>query len=134
MTLYLWLILGYLLVLMALNFIRARRVKSQEDFMVAGRTLSVPVMVFTLVCTWIGSGTFIAGAEYAYRAALVWRRLGHVIDGDNQLGYRWRGCRRPRFLDVAWASQWPDVPPAARQHRRRQPLDGQLRWREAIRS
>ncbi len=25
-------------------------------------------MVFTLVCTWIGSGTFIAGAEYAARA------------------------------------------------------------------
>jgi Na+/proline symporter len=78
MTLYLWLILGYLAVLMALNFIRARRVKSQEDFMVAGRTLSVPVMVFTLVCTWIGSGTFIAGAEYAYRAGLssLWMPAG----------------------------------------------------------
>jgi solute:Na+ symporter, SSS family len=78
MTLYLWLILGYLVVLMALNFLRARRVKSQEDFMVAGRTLSVPVMVFTLVCTWIGSGTFIAGAEYAYRAGLssLWMPAG----------------------------------------------------------
>lgn len=78
MTIYLWLILGYLVVLMALNFLRARRVKSQEDFMVAGRTLSVPVMVFTLVCTWIGSGTFIAGAEYAYRAGLssLWMPAG----------------------------------------------------------
>jgi Na+/proline symporter len=78
MTLYLWLILGYLVVLMALNFIRARRVKSQEDFMVAGRSLSVPVMVFTLVCTWIGSGTFVAGAEYAYRAGLssLWMPAG----------------------------------------------------------
>jgi SSS family solute:Na+ symporter/sodium/proline symporter len=78
MTVYLWLILGYLAVLMALNFLRARRVKSQEDFMVAGRTLSVPVMVFTLVCTWIGSGTFIAGAEYAYRAGFssLWMAAG----------------------------------------------------------
>ncbi|HEY3356512.1 MAG TPA: sodium:solute symporter family protein [Polyangia bacterium] len=78
MTLYLWLILGYLVVLMALNFVRARRVKNQEDFMVAGRSLSVPVMVFTLVCTWIGSGTFIAGAEYAYRAGLssLWMPAG----------------------------------------------------------
>jgi Na+/proline symporter len=78
MTLYLWLILGYLAVLMALNFIRARRVKSQEDFMVAGRSLSVPVMVFTLVCTWIGSGTFIAGAEYAYKAGFsaLWMSAG----------------------------------------------------------
>jgi Na+/proline symporter len=78
MTLYLWLILGYLGVLMALNFVRARQVKNQEDFMVAGRRLSVPVMVFTLVCTWIGSGTFIAGAEYAYRAGLssLWMPAG----------------------------------------------------------
>ena len=36
--------------------------------MVAGRSLSVRVMVFTLICTWIGSGTFIAGAEYAAKA------------------------------------------------------------------
>jgi SSS family solute:Na+ symporter/sodium/proline symporter len=36
--------------------------------MVAGRSLSLTKMVFTLVCTWIGSGTFIAGAEYAARA------------------------------------------------------------------
>lgn len=36
--------------------------------MVAGRTLSMKVMVFTLICTWIGSGTFIAGAEYAWKA------------------------------------------------------------------
>ena len=36
--------------------------------MVAGRTLSMKVMVLTLICTWIGSGTFIAGAEYAAKA------------------------------------------------------------------
>jgi Na+/proline symporter len=68
MSLYLYIILGYLLVLTAFNFIRARRIKSQEDFMVAGRKLSLTVMVFTLICTWIGSGTFIAGAEYAAKA------------------------------------------------------------------
>jgi SSS family solute:Na+ symporter/sodium/proline symporter len=67
MHVYLYIILAYLLVLTALNFIRARRVKSQEDFMVAGRSLKWQIMVFTLICTWIGSGTFIAGAEYAAR-------------------------------------------------------------------
>ncbi len=61
-------VLAYLLVLAGFNFYRARQVKSQEDFMVAGRKLSLTVMVFTLICTWIGSGTFIAGAEYAARA------------------------------------------------------------------
>jgi SSS family solute:Na+ symporter len=68
MYIYLYIILAYLLVLTAFNFIRARRVKSQEDFMVAGRSLKWQVMVFTLICTWIGSGTFISGAEFASKA------------------------------------------------------------------
>jgi SSS family solute:Na+ symporter/sodium/proline symporter len=65
---YLFVVLLYLLVLTAYNFYKARRIKSQEDFMVAGRSIPLTTMVFTLVCTWIGSGTFIAGAEYAARA------------------------------------------------------------------
>ncbi len=68
MSWYLYVILAYLLVLAGFNFYRSKKVKSQEDFMVAGRQLSLTVMVFTLVCTWIGSGTFIAGAEYAAKA------------------------------------------------------------------
>ncbi len=64
----LWVVLAYLLVLAGFNFVRSRQVQSQEDFMVAGRKLSMTVMVFTLVCTWIGSGSFIAGAEYAAKA------------------------------------------------------------------
>ncbi len=68
MSTYLVLILVYLVALGVFNFIRARRIRSQEDFMVAGRSLSVTKMVFTLICTWIGSGTFIAGAEYAANA------------------------------------------------------------------
>lgn len=64
----LWVVLGYLLVLAGFNVVRSRQVHSQEDFMVAGRKLSLTVMVFTLVCTWIGSGSFIAGAEYAAKA------------------------------------------------------------------
>ncbi len=65
---YLGVVLAYLLVLTGFNFFRARQVSSQEDFMVAGRKLPLTTMVFTLVCTWIGSGTFIAGAEYAAKA------------------------------------------------------------------
>ncbi len=46
--------------------------------MVAGRSLGITKMVFTLVCTWIGSGTFIAGAEFAYRAgwSSLWMPAG----------------------------------------------------------
>jgi len=81
MTWYLWVILAYLLFLTAYNFYRARQVKSQEDFMVAGRKLSLTKMVFTLVCTWIGSGTFIAGAEYAYYAgwSAIWQPAGAFL-------------------------------------------------------
>ncbi len=78
MPVYLYIILAYLLLLTVLNFIRARRVKSQEDFMVAGRSLKWQVMVFTLICTWIGSGTFISGAEFASKAGLsaLWLAAG----------------------------------------------------------
>ena len=73
-----WIILAYFLVLTVLNLYRNFKVKSQEDFMVAGRRLSIKVMVFTLICTWIGSGTFIAGAEYAWKAgwSSLWMPAG----------------------------------------------------------
>ncbi len=48
MLTYLYIILAYLLVLTVVNFIRSKRIKSQEDFMVAGRGLKTSVMVFTL--------------------------------------------------------------------------------------
>jgi SSS family solute:Na+ symporter len=78
MSTYLYIILAYLIVLTGFNFYRARRVKSQEDFMVAGRRLKTSVMVFTLICTWIGSGTFIAGAEFASKAGFsaLWLAAG----------------------------------------------------------
>jgi SSS family solute:Na+ symporter len=78
MSIYLYIILVYLFVLTALNFVRARRIKSQDDFMVAGRRLGWPVMVFTLICTWIGSGTFISGAEFASKAGFsaLWLAAG----------------------------------------------------------
>jgi SSS family solute:Na+ symporter len=77
-SIYLYIILAYLLVLTGFNFYRSRRVKNQEDFMVAGRSLKWSVMVFTLICTWIGSGTFIAGAEFASKAGFsaLWLAAG----------------------------------------------------------
>ncbi len=71
-------ILAYFALLTVLNVLRARKVKTQDDMMVAGRTLSLWVIVFTLICTWIGSGTFIAGAEYAYYAgwSALWLPAG----------------------------------------------------------
>ncbi|MCB2205236.1 sodium:solute symporter family protein [bacterium] len=75
---YIIVILAYLIALTVYNFIQSRKVKTHDDMMVAGRSLGVTKMVFTLVCTWIGSGTFIAGAEYAYRAgwSAIWMSAG----------------------------------------------------------
>ena len=81
MSFYLYVILAYLLVMTGYNIYRSRQIKNQDDFMVAGRSLSLTKMVFTLVCTWIGSGTFIAGAEYASYAgwSAVWQPAGAFL-------------------------------------------------------
>jgi SSS family solute:Na+ symporter/sodium/proline symporter len=78
MSSYLIIILVYLLALTVLNFVRSRKIKSQEQFMVAGRSLKWQVMVFTLICTWIGSGTFISGAEFASKSGFsaLWLSAG----------------------------------------------------------
>ncbi len=78
MSIYLYLILAYLIALGVYNLYKSKKVKTQDDMMVAGRSLGVTKMVFTLVCTWIGSGTFIAGAEYAYKAgwSSLWMPAG----------------------------------------------------------
>ncbi|GAG35337.1 unnamed protein product, partial [marine sediment metagenome] len=78
MSIYLYIILAYLLVLTVFNVYRVKKVKTQEEFMVAGRSVKTWVMVFTLICTWIGSGTFIAGAELASKAGFsaIWMPAG----------------------------------------------------------
>lgn len=64
--LYFWVIIAYLVVLIGVGAYRAKFVRTQDDFMVAGRKLSAKVLVGTLLATWIGSGSIIAGAGLAY--------------------------------------------------------------------
>ena len=53
-------------------------VKNQADFLVAGRKLPWPVLVFTLLSSWIGAGSLFAGGENAYRNgfAALWQPAG----------------------------------------------------------
>jgi len=60
-------IIVYLAVLLTIGIYKTRSVKTQEDFMVAGRKTPVYKLVGTLLATWIGSGSIIAGAGLAYR-------------------------------------------------------------------
>ncbi|MFC2173332.1 sodium:solute symporter, partial [Acidobacteriota bacterium] len=68
--LYVIFILVYLSGLIVVGTVLSRRVKTGADFMVAGRRLTLPVLVGTLVATWIGSGTIIASAGLSYRVGL----------------------------------------------------------------
>jgi SSS family solute:Na+ symporter/sodium/proline symporter len=68
----------YPVILVAVSLWRARNVKSHADFMVAGRSVAVPMLVGTLVCTWIGSGSLFGGAGLAYRTGIaeLWFSFG----------------------------------------------------------
>jgi len=66
------------LLLCGITAYKARQVKDKADFLVAGRTLSWPVLVFTLLSSWIGAGSLLAGAENAYKNGFValWQPMG----------------------------------------------------------
>ncbi len=66
------------LALLAVAIERSRLLRTQSDFMVAGRQLSATVLVATLLCSWIGSGSLFGGAENAYRNGLasLWMPAG----------------------------------------------------------
>ena len=75
---YFWAVAVYLLLLAAIAIYRSRAVKSGTDFVLAGRGLTAPVLVGTMLASWIGAGTLIAGAEYArqYGFAAIWQPAG----------------------------------------------------------
>jgi SSS family solute:Na+ symporter/sodium/proline symporter len=64
--LFFYVIIAYLIILIGVGAYRSKKVKTQDDFMVAGRRLSAKVLVGTLLATWIGSGSIIASAGLAY--------------------------------------------------------------------
>jgi SSS family solute:Na+ symporter len=65
-------------VLLSVAIFRAARVKTKADYLVAGRSLPAPVLVLTLLTSWIGAGSLFAGAENAYRNgfAALWQAAG----------------------------------------------------------
>jgi SSS family solute:Na+ symporter/sodium/proline symporter len=75
---YLIAALAYLCVLIGVSVMQSRSVKSGDDFLVAGRTLPARVLVFTLLSTWIGSGSLFGGAGLGYRAGFpaLWQSAG----------------------------------------------------------
>ena len=75
---YMVAVLSYLLILIGISIWISFRVKTQEDFMVAGRSLTWPVLVGTLLATWIGSGSIFGGGNLGYTQgfAALWQPAG----------------------------------------------------------
>jgi SSS family solute:Na+ symporter/sodium/proline symporter len=67
-----------LLTLLGVSLARVSSVKTKADFLVAGRSLPAIVLIFTLLSSWIGSGSLLGGAENAYNHGLValWMAAG----------------------------------------------------------
>lgn len=71
MNLYILVIGLITLTLLGVSLGRLGKVKTKADYLVAGRSLSAFVLVFTLLSSWIGSGSLLGGAENAYRHGFV---------------------------------------------------------------
>ena len=68
----------YLAALVIVGSWKSRQVHTADDFLIANRALPARVLVFTLLATWIGSGSLFAGAGLGYRVGFpaLWQSAG----------------------------------------------------------
>ena len=78
MNLYAIILALIVLTLLAVSLTRLGKVHTRADYLVAGRSLPAFVLVFTLLSSWIGSGSLLGGAENAYKHgfAALWQAAG----------------------------------------------------------
>ncbi|MEZ4466974.1 MAG: sodium:solute symporter family protein [bacterium] len=58
-----WTMSLYVLVMFGISAMAQKRVESVEDFVVAGRRLSMPLATATLLATWFGAGTLMTASD-----------------------------------------------------------------------
>lgn len=75
---YIAVVITYVLILLGISVYKSRSVQSADDFMVAGRNVPVFMLVATLVCTWIGSGSLFGTAGLTFRTGVseLWFSAG----------------------------------------------------------
>jgi len=74
-------ILLYLFTLIGIGLYKAKKIKTQSDFAVAGRSLTPWILVGTMLATWMGTGSILGNAGKTYdtgMAALI-LPLGSII-------------------------------------------------------
>ena len=68
---YLVIILLYLFMLIGVGIYKSKKIKTQADFAVAGRSLSPWVLVGTMLATWIGTGSILGNAGKTYETGMA---------------------------------------------------------------
>jgi SSS family solute:Na+ symporter/sodium/proline symporter len=78
MNLYSLVISLIVLILLTVSLSRLGKVTTKADYLVAGRSLPAFVLIFTLLSSWIGSGSLLGGAENAYKHGFpaLWQAAG----------------------------------------------------------
>lgn len=80
----LWFVIGYGLVMVVIGIWYSRRIRSSDDFTLAGRTLGPIVLAGTMLATFTGSGTVTGGVNsigysYGFGAAVIILLLTGII-------------------------------------------------------
>lgn len=75
---YIIAVAAYVTLLLGISVYKSRTVQTEEDFMVAGRGVPVYMLIATLVCTWIGSGSLFGTAGLTFRTGIseLWFSAG----------------------------------------------------------
>src|ERR1700742_3895160 len=78
MSLYAVVLAIIVVTLLTVSLTRVSKVKTKADYLVAGRSLPAFVLVFTLLSSWIGSGSLLGGVENAYKHGFpaLWQAAG----------------------------------------------------------
>lgn len=64
---FLYFVLLYLAVLVGLGiYMGKKKIKDSDDFLTAGRSLPLPILIGTLLATWVGGGTVTGTANFIY--------------------------------------------------------------------
>jgi SSS family solute:Na+ symporter len=98
MNIYLIVLAGYSLSMIALGAFAARRVRGSSDFFVAGRGLGAGYLAVTLIASNIGAGSTVGAAGLGYRDGLsAWWWVGSAGIGSLVLAL----CVGPKIWSVA---------------------------------
>ncbi len=104
MELALPVIVLFLLGMTGIGVWHARKVRSAEDFALAGRRIGAPVLAGTLTATWIGTGSLFGNSEFTYETGVA----GFFLPISGILGMLLLAYLAPRIRELP-ASSVPQI-------------------------